>query len=269
MTDVLLENDRIKLTQDEHGIAHLVMVRVDKQNAIDIAMHDSLLEAGQLLLDAKGLRCVILSGAGKSFCAGIDLKSIQGDNEVMDTYDIEERSHGNANSFQQLAIQFRELPVPVIAAVHGTCFGAGMQIIAGADIRVSTEDCRLAIREMMWGIVPDMGGFTLWRGVVRNDHLRELTYSARDVYGIEAQALGLVTEIAADPLARAMEMALDISLKNPDAIRAAKQLFEMEFVSSTDEILLQESRLQGQIMGSPNQMEAVMSQIQKRKPNYS
>jgi enoyl-CoA hydratase/carnithine racemase len=269
MTDILLDNDRIKLNKDENGIAHLIMVRADKRNAVDISMREALLEAGKVLAETEGLQCVVLSGEGKAFCAGIDLASIQGSSDDIDGFDIIERNYGNANSYQELALQYRKLPVPVIAAIHGVCFGAGMQIAGGADIRVATEDCRLAIRELFWGIVPDMGGFTLWRGIIRNDHLRELTYSARQVSGLEAQELGLVTQIASDPLEKAMEIANDIALKNPDAIRAAKQLFEMEFVSSTDEILMQESRLQDQLMGSPNQMEAVMSQMQKRKPNYS
>jgi enoyl-CoA hydratase/carnithine racemase len=262
-----MDNDRVHLSQDENGIAHLRMTRADKCNAVDIPMHDALLEAGEILMNLEGLRCVVISGDGKAFCAGIDLPTIQASDAMAD-FDITKRTHGPANSFQQLALQFRKIPVPVIAAVHGTCYGAGLQIAGGADIRIATEDCRLSIKELTWGIIPDMASFILWRGVVRNDHLRELTYSARDVLGNEAKEIGLVSELAADPLARAMVIANDIAMKNPDAIRRAKAIFAMEYASTDDEILMAESRLQGELLGSPNQMEAVMSQMQKRKPNF-
>lgn len=268
MTQQLLDNDRVILSLNDNGIATLTMNRVDKRNAVDMPMHDALLEAGNVLKTTQGLRCVVLSGAGKAFCAGIDLESIQGQKNNGGKPEIISRTHGNANSFQELALQFRKLPVPVIAAMHGTCFGAGLQIAAGADIRIATKDCRLSVRELFWGIVPDMGNFVLWEGIVRNDVLRQLTYSAREVLGEEAQRIGLVTELASDPLERAIELANDITRKNPDAIRATKELFEMQNTHTVDEILLQESHAQEQLVGTPNQLEAVMSQIQKRNPNY-
>ena len=236
-------------------------------NALDDAMFDALIEAGQALFDQPGLRCVVLSGEGRSFCAGIDLSTLQtiaaGSGPA-----ITERTHGNANTWQQAAVQWRKLPVPVIAAVHGVCFGGGLQIASGADIRVVAPDARLAVMEMKWGIIPDMGGYLLWRGLVRGDVLRELTFTAREFSGEEAARLGFATLVDTDPLARAIAIAEDIATRNPHAIRAAKALFNRHHDMAPDDILMEESVIQQRLIASRNQMEAVMSQMQKRPPDY-
>jgi len=152
----------------------------------------------------------------------------------------------------------------VIAAVHGVCFGGALQIAGGADIRVVAPDARLAVMEMKWGIVPDMGGFALWRGCVRDDVLRELTYTNREFSGEEALAMGFATLVDADPLARALAMARDIARRSPTAIRAAKSLFNRSADLPLDDILAAESFEQARLLGSRNQLEAVMSQAEKR-----
>src|SRR6201999_794266 len=103
------------------------------------------------------------------------------------------------------------LPVPVIASVHGVAFGGGLQVALGADIRIAAPGARLAVMEARWGLVPDMGGIALLRGLVRDDVARELTYTARPVSGTEAAALGLVTRTADDPLAAALTLAGQIA----------------------------------------------------------
>ncbi len=135
-----------------------------------------------------------------------------------------DRTHGDANIFQQVAWGWRTLPVPVIAAAHGVAFGGGFQILSGADIRIVHPETRCSIMEMKWGLVPDMAGFPLWRGNVRDDVIRELTYTNREFSGEEACAMGFATHVADDPYAKALEMALDIAGKNPQAIRGAKRL---------------------------------------------
>jgi enoyl-CoA hydratase/carnithine racemase len=178
------------------------------------------------------------------------------------------RTHGNANRFQQAAMQWRKLPVPVIAAVHGVCFGGGLQIAGGADLRIVAPDARLAVMEMKWGIIPDMGGFALWRGCVREDVLRELTYTNREFSGDEALAHGFATIIDPNPVARALALAQDIASRSPTAVRAAKSLFNRCLDMPVDEILAAESFEQQRVLGTRNQLEALLGQIENRPPVF-
>lgn len=259
-------NGRVAIEMGGNGVAQVRLTRGDKMNALDPAMFDAIIDAGEQVRALKGLRAVVLSGEGKAFCAGLDLTSFT---SVGGGPPIAERTHGNANRFQEVAMTWRKCPVPVIAAVHGVCFGGGMQIASGADIRVVHPDTRMAIMEMKWGLVPDMGGYALWRGLVRGDVLRELIYTNREFSGEEALALGLATHIDADPLARATALANEIAMRNPDAIRAAKRLMETIADGDTDAILLAESEEQAKIIRQPNQVEAVMAGMQKRAPNFT
>jgi len=244
------------------------LIRTDKLNALDAAMMDALIAVGHALSGQPGLRAVVLSGEGRAFCAGLDLSSM----EALisgDMADLTERPYGNANLYQQLAVQWRKLEVPVIAAVHGACFGGGLQIAAGADIRVVAPGARLAGMEMKWGIVPDMGGFALWRSRVREDVLRELTYTNREFSGEEGLALGFATLLDADPLARANAIASAIAARSPHAVRAAKSLFNRAGDLSFDEVLTAESIEQHKLLGSRNQMEAVHSQMAGRAADFT
>ena len=258
---------RVSLAMGEDGVAQVRMIRSDKMNALDPDMFAALIDAGQKLYDMKGLRVVVLAGEGRSFCAGLDLASMANTSRH-DRAPLTERSHGNANLPQQVAMQWRKLPVPVIAAVHGVCFGGGLQIASGADIRVIDPTARLAVMEMKWGLVPDMAGYALWRGTVRDDVLRELTYTNREFTGAEAHELGFATVVDPNPVARASAIAAEIANRNPHAQRAAKRLFNKYLHASTSDILMEESIEQQQLIGSKNQIEAVMSQIEKRKADF-
>lgn len=247
----------------ENGVADVRLRRPDKMNALDPAMIEGLLSAIDALGQTAGLRAVVLSGEGRAFCAGLDMASMA---NVGGGVDIAARSHGLANSYQQVAWGWRTLPVPVIAAVHGIAFGGGLQIASGADIRIAAPDTRLSVMELKWGIVPDMAGFVLWRGTVRDDVLRELTYTAREFDAAEAQALGFVTRLADDPYTEALALAHAIAGRNPDAIRAAKRLANHEGDAAA--VLLAESVEQAALLRTPNQIEAVMANMQKRAPQF-
>jgi enoyl-CoA hydratase/carnithine racemase len=159
---------------------------------------------------------------------------------------------------------WRKLPMPVIAAVHGVCFGGGLQIASGADIRVVAPDARLAVMEMKWGLIPDMGGYALWRGMVREDVLRELTYTNREFSGAEALSIGFATFVDENPHARAIAIAREIADRNPHAMREAKALFNEYADMDEDAILMAESVRQARVIRTPNQIEAVMAGMQKR-----
>jgi enoyl-CoA hydratase/carnithine racemase len=261
-------NDRVSIDLGGEGVAQVRLTRPDKMNALDPEMFARIIEAGQALHEMKGLRAVVLSGEGRAFCAGLDLSNF-GKAPDPDAPQITDRTHGNANMFQQVAMQWRKLPVPVIAAIHGVCFGGGLQIASGADIRVVAPDTRMAIMEMKWGLVPDMGGYALWRGLVRGDVLRELVYTNREFSGEEAKEYGLATYVDRDPLARATAIAAEIADRHPQAIRAAKRLAAAMTDRPTDEILLEESIEQHKVLRTPNQIEAVMAGMEKRRPKFS
>ncbi len=260
-------NDRVAIDLGEDGVAQVRFTRADKMNALDPEMFERIIEAGHVLHKMKGVRVVFLSGEGRAFCAGLDLSNFAR-KPSPDEPDLTERTHGNANRAQQAAMVWRKLPVPVIAAVHGVCFGGGLQIASGADIRVVHPETRMAIMELKWGLVPDMGGYALWRGLVRDDVLRELVYTNREFTGAEAKEIGLATFVEDDPLARATAIASEIANRNPHAIRAAKRLHAGMTDRDTDAILLEESIEQHAIMRSKNQVEAVMAGMEKRAPAF-
>lgn len=248
------------------GIADVRLTRPDKMNALDPAMFAGIADAIDRLNGMVGLRAVVLSGEGRAFCAGLDMASMAGGGSGLD---LGARSHGDANLFQQVAWGWRILPVPVIAAAHGIAFGGGFQILSGADIRILAPGTRCSIMEMKWGIVPDMAGFALWRTLVRDDVLRELTYTAREFLAEEALALGFATRLANDPHAAALALAREIAGRNPHAIRAAKRLANLSTEADAPAILAAESVEQGKLMRSPNQIEAVMANMQKRSPAFA
>ncbi|MBX7497020.1 crotonase/enoyl-CoA hydratase family protein [Qipengyuania sp. 6B39] len=260
-------NERVSIELGDNGVAQVRFTRGDKMNALDPAQFEAILEAGEALRTMEGLRAVVLSGEGRAFCAGLDLSSMASGGSNPQAK-LAERTHGNANRAQEAAMTWRKCPVPVIAAVHGVCFGGGLQIASGADIRVVHPATRMAVMEMKWGLVPDMGGYALWRGLVRDDVLRELTYTNREFTGAEAQVLGLATETSDDPLGRATEIATTIATKNPDAIRGAKRLFKVMHEEGEDAILMAESVEQDGIIRTPNQVEAVMAEMEKRAPRF-
>lgn len=255
---------RVAVSYENH-VAHVRLTRADKMNAVDGAMIEAVIAAGDEVA-ASGARAVVLSGEGKAFCAGTDLSALGGfvgkDMEAT----IVPRTHGGGltNQWQEFALRWRRLEVPVIAAVHGVAYGAGLQLALGADIRIAAPATKLAVMEMKWGIVPDMGGMVLLPQLVRSDVLRRLVYTAEPIEAGQAERWGLVTELADDPLARAMEMAAEIAGRSPSAIRAAKRLIGCAETSPAAEVLMAESREQAQLLGKPDQMEVVAATLQKR-----
>jgi phage tail sheath protein FI/enoyl-CoA hydratase/carnithine racemase len=264
-------NDRVIIHLDNEGVADVRLNRADKMNALDSAMIEGILAAQDQLRAEPRLRAVVLHGEGRAFCAGLDISRFRsmGTEENGHAYTLADRTHGIANAPQQTAWGWRDLPVPVIAAVHGVAFGGGLQIALGADIRYVTSDVKLSVMEIKWGLVPDMAGIALLRELVRGDVARELTYSGRIINGDEAVRLGLATWAGSDPLAHAREMARSIARSNPDAIRAAKRLLNRSADADAAALLVSESREQDRLIGSPNQLEAVRAGMEQRPPEFS
>jgi len=266
-------NDRVTVDIQD-GVADVRLVRIDKMNALDDAMFSAVIEAGERLKAEASVRAVVLSGEGKSFCAGLDMGSFQaiasgGGEGGTSRLLTPERTPGGANRAQQLCMVWREVPVPVIAAVHGAAFGGGFQLALGCDLRFVAADARMSLMEIKWGLVPDMGAIVLLRGLVGDDVARELSWTGRVFTGEEALAMGLATRVCADPREQALGLAREIAAKNPHAIRAGKRLFNLAADADQHAILLAESQEQGALIGSANQIEAVMANLQKREPRFA
>lgn len=258
-------SERVTLSVENH-IADVRFNRPDKMNALDPEQIDAIIEVTDKLAEMKDVRAIVLSGNGKGFCAGLDMSSFT---KSSTTGSLIDRSYGNANIYQHVVLQWRRLAAPVIVAIHGACVGGGLQFASAADVRIATPDSKLSIMEMRWGLIPDMGSYSTWRNFVRDDILRELTYTNRIFSGEEGKDLGFVSHLADDPLAKAMELAAEIAGKNPDAIKAAKRLMNKLPDMNEDEILMMESVEQDKVGKGPNQKEAVMAFMQKRAANFN
>lgn len=263
-------NDRVTVNIVS-GVADVRLNRPDKVNALDDAMFDAVIEAGARLARDRTVRAVILSGEGRGFCAGLDMDlfaDMAGDAPPGDRLFGDTRTAGGANRAQQVAMTWRDLPVPVIAAIHGAAFGGGLQVALGCDIRLATPDARLSVMEIRWGLVPDMGGIAVLRGLVADDVARELIWTGRQVSGTEAAQLGLVTRLSDHPREAALALARDIAAKSPDAVRGAKRLLNLVPDADQRDILRAETTEQLALMGSVNQREAVRANLEKREPRF-
>lgn len=268
-----MSEDRVSITIND-GIADVRMTRADKRNALDGAMFEALAAAGERLKTEHGVRVVVLSGEGSSFCAGLDFSTMTA--LAGGGSDRAERS-GNPGSLQpggithlgqQVCWVWQEVPVPVIAAVHGHAIGGGIQVALGADIRIVHPDTQLSVREIHWGLVPDMTGTMMLSQLVRADVAKELVLTARMFDGREAYSLGIATKLSEQPYDDAMAMAREIAGRSPDAVRAGKALLNGLFNQGAAEQFAAERHYIGSLVGRPNQAEAVMANFEKRAPNF-
>lgn len=255
------------------GVADVRMNRPDKRNALDGAMFAGLAEAGDELKARKDVRVVVLSGEGSSFCAGLDFGSFQqmagGASEGAREPRVSDMQEGRITHLgQQAAWAWQEIPVPVIAAVHGHALGGGIQIALGADIRIVHPDTQMSVREVHWGLVPDMTGTLVLSRLARPDVVKELVFTARVFSGKEAFDLGLATRLSATPFDDAMAMAQDIAERSPDAVRGSKELLNRLFAAGAAEQFAEERRVIGSLIGKANQVEAVMANFEKRKTAF-
>ena len=253
----------------ENCVADIRLNRPDKYNALSPEMFEAVVAAGESVAANRSVRAVVLSGEGKGFCAGLDFETFtqvkSGGKDV-----LAEKTDGTTypNTFQNAAYVWKQLPIPVIAALHGSAFGGGMQIALGADIRLASPDTRLSIMEVKWGLIPDMAASQTLRDLVRIDVAKELIFTGRIIGAEEAQQLGLITRICNDPHAEALKMANGISQKSPDAILAGKRLLETTWHGNPVDAFKLEEALQISLLGSPNQVEAMKANFEKRAPNF-
>lgn len=243
-------SELIQIIHHPNQIVEVALNRPDKRNAMSFDLLRELLKTGELLKKQRDIRVVILTGEGSSFSAGIDLGDLQSPkNSLVAMWEL---TRPGPNLFQQVFLVWRDLPVPVIAAIHGHCFGAGMQFALGADFRIATPDAQLAIMEARWGLVPDMAATVTLRGLVGLDVAKELTMTARIVNGTDAKAIGLISHVSDDPFGKALELAAELTTRSPDAVLAAKRVLNAMVSESESATLALEKKWQRRLLLGKN-----------------
>ncbi|NYF98480.1 crotonase/enoyl-CoA hydratase family protein [Janibacter cremeus] len=254
-------------TTIEDGVAHLRLARPDKLNALTLEMLDDLAAAAHGLRSDRRLRAVIISGEGDSFCAGLDFGSAMKDQKGIFARFVPRIWRGT-NTFQEAAWALRRIPVPVIAAVDGHCLGGGLQIALAADFRISHPEATWSVLEGKWGIVPDMSGVHALSQLVGIDVAKKLTMTAEKFSGERARELGLVTELAPDPVAAATALATQLSQRSPDALAGAKRLFDSTWHKGPRATFAQERIEQLGLLFGANTQRARRANVQQQPPEY-
>jgi enoyl-CoA hydratase/carnithine racemase len=268
MTDLAqLIEQRVRVSVSDH-VATVTLSRPEKHNALDPAMFEAIVAAAEQVSATPGVRAVVLHGAGPSFCSGIDLGSLMSSEDGLASA-VEELAGEVPNRFQRVAYDWVTLPAPVIAAVHGSCFGGGLQIALAADIRFATPDARMSVMEVKWGLIPDMSLTQTLPRLVGIDVAKELVFTGRLFTGEDARELGVVTRVCGDPLEAAHELAAEIATKSPDAVRGAKRLLDQAWNRPPAEGLALEAEIQRRLIGSPNQLAAVAAGLTKQPAEFT
>lgn len=250
------------------GIATVTMNRPDKLNGLDYEMFVGLVAAAKRIRKDRSVRVVILRGEGRGFCAGLDFKS-WGQHRGRMLRSFIKWGFAKTNLYQNAGWCWRELPVPVIAVLHGVCYGGGLQIALAADMRIAAPDADLSIMEAKWGLIPDMSGSVSLRELLPMDQAMRLTMTGERFSGARAAELGLVTEVSADPLAAAQALAREIAARSPDAVAMTKRLFRTSWMASVRKAFRIESALQLKLLFGRNHREAVKANAEKRAPAFT
>lgn len=272
--------DLVTVEVNDH-VADVRLNRPEKYNAISPGMFDALVNAGEALMNRSDVRVVVLSGNGPGFCAGLDMNSFQGmaDRAEQSTQkadvgsaviegDIAPKDERPENRAQRAAYIWKKLPMPVIAALHGVSYGGGCQIALGADIRFAAPSAKLSVLEIKWGLIPDMSLTQTLRDIVSLDIAKELAFTGKTLSAAEAKEIGLVTHVVDNPLEAAFELATTIASKSPDAVRFGKRLLETSWHADERTGLQLEAKLQGKLIGSENQVEAIKANFENRDPAF-
>ncbi len=235
----------------KHSIAYVKLARPEKMNALDMAMFKSIVSTIKGLRKNRGIRAVIVSGEGDNFCSGLDVKSMM-KSPTGPLKLLLKLNPWSANMAQRVSTDWQKVGAPVIMAIHGRCWGGGLHIALGADIRIATPDASLSIMEGRWGLIPDMGGLLALRSHCRIDVAKELTMTAKILNGKEAKEAGLVTHIADDPMSMAQELAEEICLQSPDAVAAVKKLYNKSWIGGRGTALMRETFYQLRVIFGKN-----------------
>lgn len=262
MTEKINEN-RVLYTVHDHK-AYVTLNRPDKHNGLDKMMIVSLIQTARKIKKDKTIRCVILNGNGPSFCAGLDFGYVAKKPSMVPRF-FAKLPWTKDNTFQRVAHIWSDLSIPVIAVVHGNCFGGGLQIILACDYRIADPASTLSILEMKWGLIPDMSGMVSLSRLTRVDIAQELTMTGRFFSGSEGAEYGLISKLSDTPLEEAEKLADNLCEKSPDAVSAAKFLFKKTWKKGTRATLFWERITQLRLFAGKNQRIALYNGLNKDK----
>lgn len=260
-------NDQRVLFNVKDNIAYVSLNRPEKHNGLDLDVFKQLIDTAKKITKDKTIRAVILTGEGDSFCAGLDFKAVSKKPSMIPQLFLK-MPWTQWNDFQKVALIWRNIPVPVITAIKGNCFGGGLQIALGSDYRIARPDASLSVMEIKWGLIPDMSGTVTLTTLTRYDIAQELTMTGRQFSGQEAYDFGIVSKLSDDPLAEATELAKTIAEKSPDAIAATKFLFRKTWKANPVTALLWERWTQMRLLGRKNQRIAMKNGLSGKKDPF-
>jgi|SRR5699024_6329434 len=257
--------ERVAITCN-HQVAYVRMIRAEKYNGLDLTMLSALKEAAAWLRPQRELRAVILSGDGPAFSTGLDVASVTSQPaRLLKSFVPWCKS---TNLFQQACWAWRKLPMPVVAVLHGHCYGGALQLALGADFRFSTPDCKFSIMEIKWGLVPDMTGTLTLRELLPIDVAKKLAMTGEVINAQEALAWQLVTEVHEEPMAAAEALCATLAEKSPDALATIKVLLQNNWHASPRRALARERLAQLRILLNSNQRRAAQAAMKKTTATF-
>jgi enoyl-CoA hydratase/carnithine racemase len=253
-------------------VLHIALNRPDKRNAINDEMFNELVAAAEAARDNTALAAIVISGVGKSFCAGLDFAVHQtfagegaaGQRPYADPDDPASTGRTPGRG-QRIVRAFRDAPAPVIAALQGHAIGGGLQIVLGADIRIVTAEVQLGCAEIDFGMTVDMGASQLLPRLIGTDRTMDLLLSGRRITGVEAAQWGLATQVSADPLTDALNLARSIAQRSSHAVAETKRLVRLAETVTIDDGMREELSVMARNIGSPAQVEAVRRYFAARR----
>lgn len=260
------ESDHL-VTSVSDGIARVELARPDKLNGLTLDMLDGLVQTARRLRSDRTVRGIVITGQGASFCAGLDFGTVM-KNPAGVARSFIPRPWLGTNTFQEACWAWRRIPVPVVAAVRGHCYGGGVQIALGADFRMTTPDAQWSVLEAKWGLIPDMSGVQALSQQVGLDVAKRLTMTGEVIDGLEAVRLGLATEATDDPVRAAYDLLGRIATRSPDSVAATKRIFERTWTSGARRTFRWERLEQAVLLGAANTKVVRSAVAEKVDPRY-
>lgn len=264
-------SDVVTIEKQGH-IATVWLDRPDKLNAMNIPMWDDLPRAMDVLETDPETRVVIIAGKGRAFTAGIDLQAlamvgmgIEGNSEVVKRRAL----YQQIKQMQHTMTSIANCPKPVIAAVHGHCIGAGVDLITACDIRLASPDATFSVRETRLGMVADVGTMQRLPKVIAPGHVAELAFTGKDINATRAKEIGLVNDIHQDVHQAAIDLAGEIAANSPLAVQGAKAILKAGENRSIEEALDYMALWNAAFLQSNDLQEAMVAHLEKRSPVFT
>lgn len=261
------DNEQLEvLTAVEQGVATVTLNRPEAMNAFSDDMRGTLLEHLRALAGRGDVGCVVITGAGKAFCAGGDIASMVALQEAGDDSVVESRIAMSGRVLQQI----RELPQPVLAAVNGAAAGAGMNLALACDIRLASSAAIFAESFVKIGLVPDWGGFQFLSRLAGSAKAMELMMTGERIDAAEAHRLGLVNKVipAESFAAEVGEYAARLAAGPRAALAAIKRGVYLGAAGTAAEVLDYEREIQGELFLSSDAREGMRAFLAKRPPEF-